>query len=553
MKDRIINYLKSKKYEIEESLEGIITIHQLKNKTIKIKGELGKTFPFTLPTLYLLERDKYGLLGHIAWNKKNNLGSICTGVSVNRSIDYDNPENIYEKCLIEGLETLFNSINDEQYNKIEVMKEFNAHWAYAAQETIVNFVEPSTSLKYIRVFEKNNKIYSFEENNEINSKYSFFKSLQNKHRLIGKAIYLPIENKTLPPTPLEDINAWWKNLLINSPDLQKNLLDTIKSKNFDTLWIIASIKMYDKYSWFALKFIANKKIKINIVEDFSLFKITPLYVIPHNKEYILPRGGALNLEKKRVLIVGSGSVGGEIANNIASSGLVNEMTLVDFDNLEIENIYRHTLGGNSIGIKKVISLQKEIMSKYPYINIKYKIDSLTNLLDKDFLNSFDGIIVATGDCTIERFFNDEVFKMEKRPWIIYSWLEGYGIGGHTVYIHNTGKGCLSCLYRNVYDEKSLHSIQNFINAGQNTSVDISGCGSHFLPYSFLDAKETALLSSRIVLKALLGEFNESKRISWKGKISLDINLKTTYRYNEIKETCLNLTSLYWDKCEVCNV
>lgn len=555
MKERIVNYLKAKDYQIEESLDGIITVHEFQGKSIKILGKLGENFPFILPTLYLLDRNKYGLIGHINWIKKYNIGSICTGVSINRSIDYSNPEFIYEKCLVDGFKTLTDSLSNEKFNKIEIMKEFSAHWACVVENEIINFIEPSSSLKNVRVYEtRDKKLYSFEENNRINLKYSFLKNLQNQHRLIGKAVYLSLEGEILPPTPLESINLWWKNILLNYTNTKIELLNSIKSKPLEIFWIIASIKIYGKDSWFCLKFVSNKnrKIRIKTIEDFSLFEIIPFHIKPHNKKYILPRGGALSHEEKKILIIGCGSVGGEIANNIACSGLVTNITLVDFDNLEIENIYRHTLGGEYIGLKKVISLQKELMTKYPYIDIKYKIDSIRNILEINFLNSFDGVIVATGDSTIERYFNNEILKMEKRPWVIYSWLEGYGVGGHTIYVHNTDKGCLSCLYKNIYGEKSLNCIQNFIDAGQNTSIDISGCGSHFLPYSFFDAKETALLTSRIVLKALLGELEESKRISWKGKISSNINLKTTYRYNEEKEECLKLTRLYWDKCDVCN-
>lgn len=555
MREKIISYLKSKKYEIEETPDGILTVHQFQNKIIRIFGDLGKNFPLSLPILYLVDRNKYGLLGHVAWDKKNNRGSICTGVSANRSIDYSNPEIIYEKCLLEGLKTLIDSLSDEKFNRNEIIKEFNAHWNWIASKEIINLIEPSTILKTTKVFETKNKdVYSLEESSEINLKYSYLKELQDRHILTGKGVYLPLTEEILPPSPADNISIWWNDILKKFSNLEKELLKLIESKPLKTLWIIASIKSKDKYSWFALKFVSSQKNKVQIKkrEDFSLFEVIPFSVKLHNKEYILPRGGALKSEKKSILIVGCGSVGGEIANNVAASGLVKNITLVDFDNLEIENMYRHILGGKYIGNRKVVSLQKELMNKYPYLDVKYKVDSIKNLLQMDFINSFDGIIMATGDATLERYFNDKVFEMEKKPWIIYSWLEAYGVGGHTIYIHNSNKGCLSCLYRNIYGEKSLHSIQNFIDAEQNTSIDISGCGGYFLPYSILDAKETALLTSRITLKALLGEFKESKRISWKGEISSDINLKTTYRYNENKETCLKLSSLYWEKCDICN-
>ena len=554
MKKKIINHLIKKGYRAEELKEGILVTISIEDKEIKILGVFKEKFPFELPLMYLLNRNSFGFLAHVSWNIDNK-GLICTGISKNRNIDYDNPNIVYEKCLLDCIKTIEKSLKNKDYNKNEIIEEFNAYWneIIAPNNIAFNFIEPSNNLREIKVFETSSqKIYFLEENSEINLDCEYIKKIQSKHKITGKGIYIPFPVGFLPPTPLENIKNWLNNTLTKHLDLLQKLFKLTHRKPLKTLWIISSIKLYNKYLWFVLKFESKDKIQIKNIEELLSLKITPYGVETYNKSYILPRGGAINSESKKILLVGCGSVGGEIANNIVSTGIVRDLTLIDFDYLKFENTYRHTLGGKYVGYQKTIALKEELISKYPYLNIKYQNTSITKFLQEDFINSFDGIIMATGDATIERYFNNEIFKMKKRPWLVYTWVEAYGIGGHAIYIHNRGKGCLNCLYKNIYGEKSLHSIQNFIEVNQNTTVDISGCGSHFVPYSFLDAKETALLASKLILKALLNELKESKRISWKGNFFKNSNIKTTYRYSEPSENCLKLTCLYWDKCDVCN-
>lgn len=554
MKKEIINYLLTKEYRAEDTEEGILVTFTIEEKKIKILCVLKDNFPFELPLMYLLERNNFKFLAHVSWNK-NNRGLICTGISKNRSIDYSNPNFVFEKCLLESINTIEKSLKNKDYNKKEIIEEFNAHWSNITEANNVafNFIEPFTKIKEVKPFETYfKKFYFFEENLEINLNCEYIKKIQNKHRIIGKGIYIPLPEGILPPTPLECLKTWINNTLIKYPKLLKELFKLIHRKPLKILWTIFSIKLENKYLWFALKFESENKIQIKTIEQLLTLKITPYSLETYNKSYILPRGGAINSESKKVLLVGCGSVGGEIANNIVSTGIVRDLTLLDFDSLKIENTYRHSLGGKHVGSKKTIALKEDLMSKYPYLNIQCLHGSILEFLQEDFINSFDGIIMATGDATIERYANNNILKMKKRPWVVYTWVEAYGIGGHAIYVHNEGKGCLSCLYRNIYGEKSLHSIQNFIDANQNTTLDISGCGSHFVPYSFLDAKETAILASKLILKALLNELKESKRISWKGKLFKDSNIKTTYRYKEVDENCLKLNSFYWEKCDICN-
>lgn len=560
MEKRIEEYLISKGYQVEIILGKIVTIHSYKEKKYKVRGELGDNFPLTLPDLILLERDKFKRLAHVTWQKDENVGLICTGVSESRSIDFESPELVYEKCLIKGIETMERILGNTESNKREIIKEFNAHWRDLGNKRILSFVEPTEQVKLIRTAKtKEKEFYLIDYDYEMNDEYNFLKSVENKHQIVGKGIYIHLEKGLLPPTPEESLKKWWKKVLSEFPSMTRELREVIGKKKSKEFWIVGSIKVEDKLSWFVLRF-QNKQrtpFPIRKKDDFNSWELKAYDIELHNKEYILPRGGAIKSKlKKKILLVGCGSVGGEIADNIASSGLVETITLVDHDKMGIENIYRHNLGGKYLGTDKIRALKKELEMKYPYLKVKYNYNRSENYLKKcandKFLNEFDGVIVATGDSTAERYFNEILLRKAKRPWVIYSWLEGQGVGGHAVYVHNEGRGCLTCLYRNASGVKSLNSIQNFLVGGQDVAIDISGCGTNFLPYSNLDAKETALLTSRLALKALTNQLEESKKISWKGVLDENINLKTSKRYRDPRENCLKLMALYWKGCDICN-
>ncbi len=78
------------------------------------------------------------------------------------------------------------------------------------------------------------------------------------------------------------------------------------------------------------------------------------------------------------------------------------------------------------------------------------------------------------------------------------------------------------MYRDNSGNKSLESIQNFLTGQQNVAIDLSGCGTQFLPYSFTDAIQTAILATRLSLLAINEKLSESCRMSWKNEYANEI-------------------------------
>ena len=91
-----------------------------------------------------------------------------------------------------------------------------------------------------------------------------------------------------------------------------------------------------------------------------------------------------SLKNKKVLICGTGGVGSFVAEALARTG-IGELTLVDFDNIDISNLNRQIMSNkNNIGKAKVEVLKKrlEIISDVKVITEQVFVDESYQLKDK---------------------------------------------------------------------------------------------------------------------------------------------------------------------------
>jgi hypothetical protein len=565
MVDDIVSYLRICGFDVTiGDDDSIVTKHQLADKHFTIVGKLIKR---NVPIFFLRERSKYGSLAHIGWNKSspNDDGLICEGIDINRHVDYSEPHIVYVEALNKAINIIIKGLSDNSYNYQEIINEFTAHWRFASNnenQKVISFIELNEDIEDIEIFvpitpsHKNTSFFVKGQSSQINREYEYLNNLIKKSHLQGKAIYIPFSFPFLPPNPNTVLIDWWFELISNLPGkMQGQLKDIARRNHCKEFWILGSVKTKeDSFSWFCIRFDnPNKAIPpLFKMHDKETWNAEAYDVKIHSKGYVLPRGGSVLYGKENTIaVIGCGSVGSEIARQLASTG-VSDIILVDFDELEIANVYRHFLSPEYIGNDKATTLALDLKKRYPYTNVTVVPQKrLDSCLINDFLMGVQGIVIATGSPTEERYFNEQLIRYKIRPWVIYCWVEGHGVGGHAVYVHTSGKGCLNCLYKDGDGKKSLESIQNFLKSQQEVAIDIAGCGTHFLPYSFTDAIQTAILAIRLALLAIEKQLIQSCRISWKNINANKLGLKTTHRY-KVYNNSLNIEPLYWDCCDVCN-
>lgn len=567
----IIQHLQSCGYSVStaelptlDTIEVNVTIGCYDVKLIHIKvKELT-----SMPAFYLKNPHQFPRLAHTTSYKDFNLASLCVNVTDSVSVNYEVPEIAFEDSLKRHIELLTKCLTNSTWNKDELLREFLASW-YSLNDTKFNDIlclVDSPEFCKLKVYAPEGKyglrssVLVHPEDYDLATKEPFFKiQVAQRKKSHDLGFILPLPSITSIPWTASDLPQWFlEHFELLDANTKKNFITTFAQTRKNTFWLIFNIDTPSGKSWFGLKF-QYKKSKINKtfplkLESFTEWNIEACSIKLFDKSSLIPRGGAFcNLQDKHVLLVGCGSVGGYIADQLASCGLGN-LTLVDSDTISIENTYRHYLSIDYLNWEKTTGLRFQIATKYPWISIKPVNACLLDFRNVSILNSFDLVIIAIGSPTKERIFHDYCIKNDVETAVINTWTEGYGVGGHAVLDIPEKKGCLRCAY--VDNEnlcRGLVSNLNFLKPNQDLTRNLSGCGNAFLPYSNLSAIQTASITTDLALKFLQGKVKNSSKVSWKGSDldALNENLELTDRYSSFSKSLL-ITPLLNPECDICN-
>ncbi len=170
-------------------------------------------------------------------------------------------------------------------------------------------------------------------------------------------------------------------------------------------------------------------------------------LLRYSKHLMLPQldyEGQLKITQSSVLIIGAGGLGSPAALYLASSG-VGQITIVDFDRVELSNLQRQILHStNDIGREKVASAKDRLSA----INPEIKIATINKALEADELREH----VMSCDVTIEasdnfksRFLTNRVCVEEKTPLISGSAIRFEGQLS-TFRLDQATSACYHCLF-----------------------------------------------------------------------------------------------------------
>ena len=133
-----------------------------------------------------------------------------------------------------------------------------------------------------------------------------------------------------------------------------------------------SLENYDSSQLTGVSYFVHNN--VNLVEVFECledkWQKRDVNFIPSHQELYSRNKGILEiniLETKRVMIVGLGSFGSQIAIELAKAG-VGSFSLFDFDRVELHNLARHTCTINDLGRLKIdafmlLSKERTLMQK----------------------------------------------------------------------------------------------------------------------------------------------------------------------------------------------
>lgn len=193
--------------------------------------------------------------------------------------------------------------------------------------------------------------------------------------------------------------------------------------------------------------------------------------IPSKAELYSRNKGILEvsiLESKRVMIVGLGSFGSQIAIELAKAG-VGQFALFDFDRVELHNLARHTCTVNDLGRLKTDVIYDSIRGKNPYAIVEkfpININEDVPLLNKE-ISKADIVICATDNNTSRYNISEALVKQHRVG--IFGRAVTRAEGGD-VFRYRPGGPCYCCLIGAGWYDTSAEEITNLASARKNGQI-----------------------------------------------------------------------------------
>lgn len=487
-----------------------------KNVDIEILLTLPPLFPHTHPK-YTIHNTPENWKLHIEGDNR-----ICYMDNA-LWVDYHNPLEILLQTfnlMVDVLEK-----NDRGDYAQTYANEFESYWNNHPNIEMFNcFIEASD--KVSRVIVKESQKGGKEKQNVVSIiSHDMDSQYENKVTncvTILNGLYIPLKWNNDIAIFLKHIEAWnWDDIRTyiwsNLEEIEKKALKKLtKQKVKKSEYLAFSFKRPDGgYAFWGIR--CKTKDQVHPLDEKAFVdKITPLYAQRLDKQYLKPRGGVKLLGDAKIMLIGCGSVGSSIANELVKLG-ISKITLVDKDYITSSNTYRHLTGKAFINSYKAFATKTFLDYYFPYLQLEAHNQSIEDLIidGKVNLHDFDIILCAIDHLNTSLWLNSYIYTEGIQTPCIYSWLEVLDVGCHAVLTNMPeSEGCLECLF---YDSDQRFTDQlSFCEEGQSVSKSLSGCADLFIPYGSLEAQKTALLAVETAYKVLNGGYKENICISIKG-------------------------------------
>ena len=417
------------------------------------------------------------------------------------SVDLERHPEVVAYTVLQAIELLQFAARDAASGQVEFYNELEGYWlglpGLAESRAAVEVDDHDRLVSAYCYRASNNRSAWFFSEWGVPAPQEFF--IEKLTRL--RALYLVMSKVLEPPMPGEDLGVGFiESVLAALTDVQRELWERLVGPSRNGSHQVAMLLRFPRAAG------GHALIGVGFSLDRGSASLktapTPITVRRHTKSYMRERGGAFQaLSEKHVVLIGCGSVGSELADGLASSG-VGRLTLVDLDHMSEDNVFRHVLGPNWIDSSKVKGLKVLLEMHYPGVAVTPVDARAQDWLSTADLSDVDAFVMALGAPTLERFLARELRARGLNIPLVCTWLEPLDVGGHSVLAWTGHVGCLDCLYRDDEGLPSQGARTAFLAPGQTVSRNLTGCGSSFVPYGALQSRRTALLALEHVLEGL---------------------------------------------------
>ena len=400
----------------------------------------------------------------------------------------------YEEKIIDEVEQLIKlmSLSPIEVEK-EYQKEFLYYWNQVANETDIELY-----LGNIHVFSKLN-VYNKEKTfrylsddvnlTDIDKRNKKDRIWQNRADI--SAFFIPIIDSRgiLPPT--KD-HKWGiteiKEVLcgkrighishesyeqLKGQTVKYNIIDLVFSMDCNSLPVTFSARITCKNS-------KEKPLLQKVLED--CVSVQELYSKRQDYYYLNKCiGNQCFADRKKVLLVGVGSLGSYVANELVKNGL-NQITIYDGDVLHPENFMRWAYGGILKHHNKADAIKTLLEFVHPEIHILSNAKNLDESELVDQANQYDYIIFTVGSSDVQLNMNRALKKCGCKAHTIFAWLEAGGLDSHILSVSYDKPGCFECLFTTPEGRMTNNKANKHSDDVDDNILIRNGCGGTRAPY-----------------------------------------------------------------------
>ena len=154
------------------------------------------------------------------------------------------------------------------------------------------------------------------------------------------------------------------------------------------------------------------------------------------------QNGQEKINRARVLVVGAGGLGCPVLQYLAGAG-VGTIGVIDFDLVEVSNLHRQVLFGQSdLGTNKALAAKKRLADLNPTITIAAYPERLEASNVIDLFKKYDLLVDATDDIATRYLINDAALMLDKT--VIYGAL--YKFEGQVAVFNHQNGPTYRCLF-----------------------------------------------------------------------------------------------------------
>jgi hypothetical protein len=238
--------------------------------------------------------------------------------------------------------------------------------------------------------------------------------------------------------------------------------------------------------------------------------VEPVHITRIDADWVLARDHNLDVlharRKKRVLLLGAGSLGSPLARALARAG-VGHLDIVDAQLMETENTSRHELGLADAGRGKAHRLAEQIMKDVPGIAARgYLADASTWAMKNCKPGVYDLVIECTAESSVRTFMSHMRNDLFGDSPVIHAWTEPLCSAAHVV---------LSQVAVPWPDADPADELVNASDLSANdTRIKIAACAGGFHPYGAADIELVAAFAAERVIAVLDDMSHASTVWSW---------------------------------------